>query len=87
MHVACTDIPRGICIWRVVIASTRDLTALCEALSHAASATLTTTNTHVASSKHTQKACNETFHMTNTITLRIAYVESLVRDVSNATAM
>ena len=65
----------------------RDLTALHEALSHAASAILTATNTHAESSKRMQKVCNKTFHTTNTFTLHIANVESLTRDVSNTIVM
>ena len=72
VHVACADIPMGICSWRVVIASTQDLTALYEALRHEASAMLTTTSTHAANSKCMQKTCNATFYMTNAITLCIA---------------
>ena len=71
----------------VAIISARDLTASHEALSHAASATLTATNAIAASSKHMQKACYETFQTTNAFTQRIANVESLTRDVSNAIAM
>ena len=87
MHVTGADIPMGICSWRVVIISVRDLTASPEALSHAASATLTTTNTIAASSKCVQKACYETFQTTNAFTLRITNIESLTRDISNAIAM
>ena len=71
----------------VAIISARNLTASHEALSHAASATPTATNAIAASSKHMQKACYETFQMTNAFTQRIANVESLTRDVSNAIAM
>ena len=63
------------------------MTASPEALSHAASATLTATNTIAASSKCMQKACYEAFQMTNTLTLCIANVESLTRAVSIAIAM
>ena len=71
----------------VAIISARNLTASHEALSHAASATPTATNAIAASSKHMQKACYETFQTTNAFTQRIANVESLTRDVSNAIAM
>ena len=67
----------------VAIISARDLTASHEALSHAASATLTATNAIAASSKHMQKACYETFQTTNAFTQRIDNVELLTRDVSN----
>ena len=87
MHATCADILIGICRWQVVIVSARDLTALYEALSHAVSATLTATNTLAISSKRTQKTCNETIHTINTITLHIANIKSLARDVTNATAM
>ena len=87
VHVTGADIPMGICSWRVVIISERDLTASPEALSHAASATPTATNAIAASSKHMQKACYETFQTTNAFTQRIANVESLTREVSNAIAM
>ena len=71
----------------VAIISARDLTASPEALSHAASATLTATNTIAASSKCMQKTCNESFQMTSAFTLRIANIESLTRDVSNVIAV
>ena len=77
----------GICSWCVVIASAQDLTASCEALSHAASATLTAINTHAASSRCTQKACNKIFHTTKAFTLCIANGELLTRNISNAIAM
>ena len=84
MHVTCIDIPMGICRWRVVIVSVQDRTASDEALSHAASATLTATNTLSVSSMRTQKACYKSFQTTNAFTLRIANIESLTRDISNA---
>ena len=83
MCVTCADIPMGICSCWVVIISVQDLTASPEALSHAASATLTATNTLAVSSKHMQKACYETFHTTNAIALRIANIKSLARGGSN----
>ena len=77
----------GICSWRVVNTSVRDLTASPEALSHAASATLTTTNTIAASSKHMQKTCNKSFQTTNAFTLCIDNIDSSTRDISNVLAM
>ena len=87
MHVTSADIPMGICSWRVVIISVRDLTASPEALSYAASATLSATNAIAASPKHVQKTCNESFQTTNAFTLRIGNVESLTKDISIATVM
>ena len=71
----------------MVIVSVQDLMALYGALIHAVSATISATNTLAISSKRMQKACYKTFHMTNTITLRMANIKSLVRDISNAIAM
>ena len=79
--------PKGHMQLAVAIISARDMTASPEALSHAASATLTATNTITASSKCTQKTCNESFQTTNAFTLRIGNVESLTKDISIATVM